>query len=222
VNLGTEKTGITKHAKARLAEEGLPWPEEEITGLVKVTPDNNAVILLAKADPQAAQLSAEDEEIIVSAITGTFKHGPIVGESIRGLKVVVEEATLASDPEDKDMGEIVPMVREAIFMLMNEASAVLLEPYFESSIYGSMDNIGKLSSLISQYFGKVESMDQEGASIKLRALFPVRASFAMIEDARNQTSGRAVFQNVFAGYERVPKHIAQSIIDQIKAKKGIV
>ena len=220
INLGTEKTGITKHAKARLAELGLAWPEAEIEGLVSFTTDNNAIILLS--NPQASQLAPEDESAIVSAISGTFKHGPIVGESIRGLKVVVETVDLASDPDDKDAGEVVPMVREAIFMLMNEASAVLLEPFFESTIYGSMDNIGKLSSLISQYFGKVESMDQEGASIKLRALFPVRASFAMIEDARNQTSGRAVFQNVFAGYERVPKHITATIIADLKAKKGIV
>jgi len=138
------------------------------------------------------------------------------------MKIIVDTARFSSKPEERDQAEVVPMIRKALFDAMNGAGVVLLEPIFESTIYGAMENVGKLTSLLTINGGRIDSMDQDSVSIKIRAHFPVRVSFNLIEAARDVTSGRAVFQNVFAGFEKMQKGILTGVIKELKEKKGLV
>src|SRR5271157_369589 len=215
LGLNGEKRGVSKHVKDLLRDAGLSWPEEDIDGLVDV--GLNSIAIVCKAD-----INDDDVQLILDSTDRIVKHGPLVQESITSLKIIVEAARFSSKGEERDQAEIIPMIRKALFDAMNGAGVILLEPIFESTIYGSLENLGKLTSLLTQHGGRIEAMDQESGSIKIRAYFPVRVSFDLIEAARDVTSGRAVFQNAFAGFEKMQKGILTGVIQDLKEKKGLV
>lgn len=216
------KEGLSNRSVNLLKESGCSLAQVEIENLLEVTQDFNVITCPARSDAQNPPVTKRDENQIVSAIKSILKHGPRVKESIREMVITIESLKLASSPDDKDISEVIPMLRRAIFELMLGSGVQLLEPIFDSTIYGSVENIGKLTSLISQYNGRIENIIQEKSTVNIRAFFPVRSSFELIESARDVTSGRAVFQNVFHGFEKVPSNEVDSIVDELKAKKGLV
>ncbi len=222
--IGGEKRGVSKHARELLKQSTLSWKESEVDGLVDVCSGGIPVIYSPGKNQKASMpaLPKDDELLIVDAIESIAKHGPFVKESISNLKVIVEKVSFSTHGEERDSIETTPMIRQAVFDAMNEAGVVLLEPIFESAIYGAVENIGKLTSLVTQHGGRIEAMEQDGTAIKLRGYFPVRESFGLIEEARNITSGRAVFQNAFSGFERVQKGMLGGILADLKEKKGLV
>ncbi|MEX2730040.1 MAG: GTP-binding protein [Candidatus Sigynarchaeum springense] len=222
VRAGSSKGIVRKHTKELLKQAKLSWKDAEIDGLIAICSRMIPVIHDRSKDPTSAALLPEEERLIADAIENIVKHGPLVKESISNVKIVVEKVKFSAKAEERDPIEITPMIRQALFEAMNEAGVVLLEPIFESAIYGAVENIGKLTSLVTQHGGRIEAIDQDGTSIKLRAYFPVRESFAIIEEARNMTSGRAVFQNAFSGFEKIHKGILDGIISDLKEKKGLV
>lgn len=191
------------------------WTRDELGRVFHVTRDMNVV-------SSTVPLARPDATTLASTFSRVFRHGPLVGESVRQVKIVVERATLARAEAARDPSELVPMARQALFELMGRAGATLLEPVFESTVHGAVDGTGKITSLLAQHGGRIECIDQDGRYITIKARFPVRSSFALIEEARTVTSGRAVFQNVFAGYEPVPKNAAVAIIAGLKARKGLL
>jgi translation elongation factor EF-G len=220
--LGGDRRGMTTHAKDMLKQAGLSWTEREVDGLIDAGGCVMPVICMLPKNQKMSTLSVADETVIIDAVASISKHGPLVKEPVSYVKVIFEKVAFSSHPEDFDTIEITPMIRQAVFDAMNETGVVLLEPIFESTVYGAMENIGKLTSLITQHGGRVEAMEQDGGAAKLRAYFPVRESFGLIEEARNMTSGRAVFQNAFAGFEKIQKGMIHGILADLKAKKGIV
>lgn len=220
-HVGGEKRGVSKHARELLVQAGLAWPRIEIDGLIDACTGSIPIIYLP-SNRGSPVLSTDDTRLLVDTIESIARHGPFVKESLSNLKVIVEAASFSERGEERDPIEITPMIRQAVFDAMNESGVILLEPIFESAIYGAVENIGKLTSLVTQHGGRIESMDQDGSSIKLRARFPVRESFDIIEEARNITSGRAVFQNAFAGFERVQKGMVAAIVASLKDRKGLV
>ena len=213
---------ISKRGKILLHDSGITWPDSQIENLIHVDDEFNAIILDARNDPQNSKISPADERLLVSSLRSILRHGPLVGESIRNLKINIKQMEFTQNPDDRDISEIIPMLRQVLFDLMKESGLVLMEPMFDSTIYGSVDNIGKLSSLISQYNGKIEEMVQDKSTVKIRATFPVRSSFDLIEDARTNTSGRAVFQNIFAGFQKISNNERDGIISELKEKKGLI
>ncbi len=216
---GGESGFFTKHTKDMLASSGISWPRIELDGAISVI-GANAVIYTGGSDPRNPQVSDVDLVLLASSLSSIMKRGPLVHEAIGGVKVVVEKLKFSSSPAERDASEIIPMIRQVLFELMSVASVVLMEPIFESTVYGSVENMGKISSLIAQYGGRIESIVNDGVTLKIKAFFPVRTSFELIEDARTVTSGRAIFQNIFVGHEPVPR--ANAIIDSLRAKKGLI
>ncbi len=69
------------------------------------------------------------------------------------------------------------------------------------------DVIGDLSSRR----GKVEGMEQRGASQVIRALVPLADMFGYATDLRSRTQGRATYTMQFSAYHEVPDSIAREI-----------
>ncbi|MBD3187972.1 GTP-binding protein [Candidatus Bathyarchaeota archaeon] len=213
---------ISEHTRRQLESFPECFKEEEVSAIVGILDDHVIIEMPNLNDSSKAPISREEIQLVNGAIETIVKRGPLVQESIRDLKIIIEEITLASKAEDRSIAELIPMIRKALFELMRQAGIILLEPMFESTVFGSVGNIGTITSLISQHGGKVVSMTQEGSTIKIRAIFSVRRSFKLIEAARSATSGRAVFQNVFHGFEKVTGGERNAIYEHLKERKGLI
>ncbi|MHA1683649.1 MAG: GTP-binding protein [Promethearchaeota archaeon] len=213
---------ITKHAREAVRHTITCWSKEEVDNLLCITEDFNVISCPSMNNPQHPPLSDADKLLLVNAFKSVLRRGPLVQESIRDVKIVIEHVSLSSNHLEKSISEIIPMIRQAVHELMLQVGVTLLEPMFEGTVLGSVENIGKLTALISQYNGKVESMEQKGNTIKIRALFSVRKSFSLIEEAKSATSGRAVFQNTFHGLEKITGQEFDTIVGEIKIRKGLI
>jgi elongation factor G len=66
---------------------------------------------------------------------------------------------------------------------------------------------------------KILGMDQEGTKTRVRALVPQSELYKYATTLRSLTQGRAFHKRRLAGYEEVPAHVAQKIVEQAKKEK---
>ena len=62
-------------------------------------------------------------------------------------------------------------------------------------------------------------MDQDGAKAHVRALVPQAELENYATTLRSLTQGRAFHKRQLHGYEEVPQHVAQKIIEQYKKER---
>jgi elongation factor G len=93
-----------------------------------------------------------------------------------------------------------------------KAGPVLLEPVMAVEVVTREENMGDVIGDLSSRRGKVEGMEQRGASQVIRALVPLADMFGYATDLRSRTQGRATYTMQFSAYHEVPDSIAREII----------
>lgn len=99
------------------------------------------------------------------------------------------------------------------------ASPVLLEPIVEVDVVTPEAYMGDVMGDLNHRRGKILGMNQEGARTHIRALVPLAELDMYATTLRSLTQGRAYHTRKPAGYEEVPTHIAQKIVEQAKKEK---
>ena len=100
-----------------------------------------------------------------------------------------------------------------------QASPVILEPIVEVEVITPEAYMGDVMGDLNHRRGKILGMDQDGGKTKVRALVPLAELDMYATTLRSLTQGRAFHTRKAAGYEEVPQHIAQKIIEQAKKEK---
>jgi elongation factor G len=100
----------------------------------------------------------------------------------------------------------------AIKKALRAASPVLLEPVMEVTVTVPDDFLGAVTGDLSSRRGRMEGMDQQGASHVVRALVPLADMFGYSTDLRSRTQGRATYTMQFHSYNQVPESISKEII----------
>ena len=100
-----------------------------------------------------------------------------------------------------------------------KAGAVILEPIIEVEVITPDQYMGDVIGDLNHRRGKVLGMDQDGAKAHVRALVPQAELENYATTLRSLTQGRAFHKRKLHGYEEVPQHVAQKIIEQAKKEK---
>ncbi|NJD10918.1 MAG: elongation factor G [Gemmatimonadetes bacterium] len=100
-----------------------------------------------------------------------------------------------------------------------KADPVILEPIIEVEVTTPDGYMGDVMGDLNHRRGKILGMDQEGARTRVRALVPQSELYKYATTLRSLTQGRAFHKRKLAGYEEVPAHVAQKIIEQAKKEK---
>ena len=74
------------------------------------------------------------------------------------------------------------------------------------------EHMGDVIGDLSARRGKVEGMEQRGASQVIRAQVPLSDMFGYATDLRSRTQGRATYTMQFNSYQEVPESIAREIV----------
>ena len=98
------------------------------------------------------------------------------------------------------------------------ASPVLLEPIMEVEVVTPEDYLGDVIGDLSSRRGRVEGMEQRGASQVVRALVPLSDMFGYATDLRSRTQGRAAYTMQFHAYQEVPDAIAKEIVARVRGE----
>ncbi|HEX2030752.1 MAG TPA: elongation factor G [Actinomycetota bacterium] len=98
------------------------------------------------------------------------------------------------------------------------AGPMLLEPMMQIEVVTPEDYMGDVISDLTARRGKIERMDQRGASQAIRALVPLAEMFGYATDLRSRTQGRATYTMQFHSYQQVPSQIAEQIVARVRGE----
>jgi elongation factor G len=101
----------------------------------------------------------------------------------------------------------------------DNAQPVILEPIIEVDVITPEQYMGDVMGDLNHRRGKILGMDQDGQKTRIRALVPLAELDMYATTLRSLTQGRAFHTRKLSGYEEVPMHIAQKIIEQAKKEK---
>ncbi|MGH9293134.1 MAG: elongation factor G [Acidimicrobiales bacterium] len=95
------------------------------------------------------------------------------------------------------------------------ARPVLLEPIMAVEVVTPEENLGDVIGDLSSRRGRVEGMEQRGASQVVRAQVPLSDMFGYATDLRSRTQGRATYTMQFDSYQEVPESVSREIIARV-------
>jgi elongation factor 2 len=160
-------------------------------------------------------------DFMISGFTFACKSGPLCGEPLRGVKISLMEIQLGENAEQRSPVEIMHGVGKAIFGSFLTAKPVLFEPVYKTVISAPAELAGECSRIISSRRGKISAFEQREAVTVLTGYIPVAETLGLSAELRSATSGRALWQSLFAGWERVPEKLEAKIIKEIRKRKGL-
>ena len=146
----------------------------------------------------------------------------VAKEPTLGLKVVITDATIHTDPAHTGFSEILGMTTAALNISFLTANPHLFEPMLKVDIKSPKDYMGSLMAIINQNRGRIEETVDEGDQVIVRGIIPTAQTLGHFsENIRSATSGRAFWGYEFAGFENVPASMEKDIIAEIRKRKGL-
>jgi elongation factor 2 len=160
-------------------------------------------------------------DFIISGFTFACRAGPLCGEPLRGVKISLMEIQLSDNAEHRSPVEIMHGVGKAIFGSFLTAKPVLFEPVYKTVISAPAEMAGDCSRIISSRRGKISAFEQKGVFTVLTGYIPVAETFGLAAELRSTTSGRALWQSLFARWKKVPEKLEAKIIKEVRKRKGL-
>jgi elongation factor G len=99
------------------------------------------------------------------------------------------------------------------------ADPVLLEPIIEVEVTTPETYMGDVIGDLNHRRGKILGMDQVGQKTIVKALVPQAELYKYATMLRSISQGRAVHRRQLHGYEEVPSHVAQKVIESWKKER---
>jgi elongation factor G len=100
------------------------------------------------------------------------------------------------------------------------AKPVLLEPIMSVEVISPDDTLGAVIGDLNSRRGKVQGVVPQANGQTIKALVPMSEMLSYAPTLNSITSGRGMYTMEFYGYEDVPSHLAQKIIQERAALHG--
>jgi elongation factor 2 len=134
---------------------------------------------------------SEEVEWIREAFRTIIKNGPVNGEKMRKIWIVIKKVEIKYTAPETSWREITQPLIDAIRMSVMSASPTLLEPWIKLEISAPEEHVGTLSSILAKRKGHVLEINSDRTLFKIDAEIPVRESFGLANEIRTSTSGWA-------------------------------
>lgn len=100
---------------------------------------------------------------------------------------------------------------------VESAKPVLLEPIMSVEVVAPDDTLGAVIGDLNSRRGKVQGVVPQANGQAIKALVPMSEMLSYAPSLNSLTSGRGMYTMEFSGYEDVPSHLAQKIIQERSA-----
>ena len=94
-----------------------------------------------------------------------------------------------------------------------KANPVLLEPIMNVEVVTPEDYLGDVMGDISSRRGVIQETGDRGMAKFIKARLPLGAMFGYATDLRSISQGRASYTMEFADYQKMPKNVAETVIE---------
>lgn len=156
-----------------------------------------------QVDPTALGLIKDS---IIQGFRWATKEGPLCDEPIRSVKFKILDATISTDPFQRNSGQIIPAARKVTFSSFLTATPRLMEPIYKLEIQTSLESIKIIYEILEKRRGHVLDNRPIPATpfYIIDALVPVMDSYGLETDIRIHTQGMAFSMAIFHGWSVVP------------------
>ncbi|HEX9021756.1 MAG TPA: elongation factor G [Nitrospirota bacterium] len=103
---------------------------------------------------------------------------------------------------------------------MESAKPVILEPIMNVEVVSPDDTLGAVIGDLNSRRGKVQGVVPQANGQTIKAQVPMSEMLTYAPTLNSLTSGRGMYTMEFSGYEELPSHLAQKIIQERAAQHG--
>lgn len=152
---------------------------------------------------------------IQKGVNEMLKSGPLAGYPVGDIRVVIYDGGMHSvDSNDNAFRSAAMMGFKKAFQ---EASPVLLEPVHDLEVLVPEAYMGDVLGDLNTRRARIQGMDAEGPFQKILAHVPEAELYRYSTVVRSLTQGRGIHTSSFRGYEAVPRHVQEKIIEESAA-----
>jgi elongation factor G len=146
-----------------------------------------------------------------------LEGGVLAGYPVVGVRAVVYDGK--EHPVDSKEIAFQTAGREGFKKAVMGAGPVLLEPIYEVTVTVPADNMGDIMGDLNTRRARVLGMDQEGTKSIVKAEVPLGEMQRYAADLRSMTQGRGIFSMQFLRYGRVPSHLQDELVAQLRKQE---
>ncbi|SCU80032.1 LAMI_0B00562g1_1 [Lachancea mirantina] len=150
----------------------------------------------------------EYESSIINGFELAVNEGPLSKEPVQGMCVILDNVSEVSGTScEVDManiaGKLITATRDAIHSTFLDWSPRIMWAMYSCDIQASVEVLGRVYGVVQQRRGRITSEEmKEGTPLfQIEAKVPVVEAFGFSEDIKKKTSGAALPQLVFSGFE---------------------
>ena len=170
---------------------------------------------------KGVQFMKDIEDHLIEAFKNVVEEGPLMREPSRGLKIVVDDATLHEDSVHRGPAQIIPAVRRPMQAAILLGEPIVLEPILKLEVRVPQEFMGGATKVIQGRRGKIINMEADEDIVILKALLPVANSFGLAAELRSETEGRAIWGTQFDKFERLPRELQEQVVRETRKRKGL-
>ncbi|TXT57598.1 MAG: Elongation factor 2 [Candidatus Thorarchaeota archaeon] len=162
---------------------------------------------------------------IYSYLETTFREfideGPLAHEPIMGVKVVLTDATVHSDPAHTGYNEVATMTSAGLNLSFLTARPQLYEPVLNADIKTPTDTQGQVIKVLTGHRGQILTIEGEEDTVTVKGTLPTAETIGIADEFRSATAGRSFFGYEFRGFEPLPSNMQEPKVLEIRARKGM-
>jgi elongation factor G len=155
---------------------------------------------------------------VEKGVVEAMHEGVLAGYPIVDIRVTVFDGSYHS----VDSSEMAFKVAASMGFkkAMEAAKPVLLEPIMNVEVISPDDTLGAVIGDLNSRRGKVQGVVPQANGQTIKALVPMAEMLTYAPTLNSLTSGRGMYTMEFYGYEDVPSHLAQKIMQERTAAHG--
>lgn len=214
--------------RARALADEFGWDIADARKLWCFGPDGsgpNVVVDVTKG----VQNMNEVKDSFVAAWQWATKEGVLCEETMRGVRINVEDMTMHADAIHRGGGQVIPTARRSFYACILTAKPGLMEPVFLVDIQTVEHAMGGIYGVLNKRRGiMLGEENRPGTPIyNVRAYLPVNESFGFTADLRSHTGGQAFPQCVFDHWQQFPgdplaeSGLCADLVRKTRVRKGL-
>ena len=170
-------------------------------------------------DVHGGAIPSEYIPAVEKGVISALESGPLAGYPVVDVKVTVFDGTYHE--VDSSEFAFAEAGRQCFRQCFLKGNPRLLEPVMKVDVTVPEDYMGAATGSLCQRRGRVEGMEDRGATKIVHGFVPLSEMFGYSNTIRTLTQGRGTFSMSFERYEAVPFEMAQGIIEK-RRKEGKV
>ena len=149
---------------------------------------------------------------VEKGIVEAMHEGVVAGYQMVDIRVSVYDGSYHSVDSSEMAFKVAGSM--AFKKAVETAKPVLLEPIMSVEVVSPDDTLGAVIGDLNSRRGKVQGVVPQANGQTIRALVPMSEMLTYAPSLNSLTSGRGMYTMEFSGYEDVPSHLAQKIMQE--------